>query len=198
MKQSSFAPQNVVRTLTLAAGVLGVAFVGSAPPAQASGIPLPHEVIREVHEHAMSHLRHVSQVVDHVVGHQGNYRRNDNYGRYPGHVRYPGYYRPSYRYPAVVRGYRPYRSYYGGGYYGGGYYGGYVGVPQVGIVVGVRPGRDVYRDDDCDRNDDRYRNDYNDRNDYEDRNSYNDRNGYDDRSRYRDDDGRQYGDEDDD
>ena len=146
MKQSSFAPQRVVRSLALAALVLGVAFVAAPPAAEARGLPAPHEVIRDLHRVAMSHVRHVGRFVDHSVGFRNDDRRAD-YRRYPGRVYDHRYYRPSYRYPVVTRTYRPYRSYYNGGYVRG-----YVARPSVGIVVGVRPERCGYRYNDCDRN----------------------------------------------
>jgi hypothetical protein len=156
MKQSSYAPRLVVRTLALVAGVLGVAFVAAPPAAEARGIPAPHEVVRDVHRLARNHVRRVSRLVDHSVRHGDGYRH--------ARIHHSRYYRPSYRYPVVVGGYRPYRSYNDFGYVRG-----YVGVPSVGIVVGVRPDR-RYRDDDCDR--DRYRDD--DRRRYDDDDDYDD------------------------
>jgi hypothetical protein len=167
MKNSPFAPQRVVRTLTLVAGVLGVAFVAAPPAAEAGGLPAPHEVVRDLHRLAVSHVRRVSRFVDHSVGFREDDRRSD-YRRYPSRDHDRRYYRPYRSYNDG--GYRSYRSYNGGcyrpyrSYYGGSTIGGYIGRPSVGIVVGVRPGRRTYRDDDCDRN--RYRND--DRRRYDD------------------------------
>jgi hypothetical protein len=129
-------------TYALVAGLLGVAFVATAPAVEARGLPTPPEVIRDVHQLAREHIRHVSRIVDHAVGLHDGYRR-DAYRGYSGGVRYPRYYRPAYRYPVVVGGYRP--DYYGG------YVSGYVGLPSVGISVGVRPDQRGYRND-CDRN----------------------------------------------
>jgi len=165
MKQKLITPQRTVRTLALVAGVLGAAFVAGAPAAQASGIPMPHEVLLKMHERAMSHVRHVDRVVRSTVVVHNGYRR-DYDRRYARRGTYPRYGRPAYGYPVVVGGYRPYSSCAPRARVSA-----YVGIPRVGVVVGVRPSQRVDRDDGYDRNNEYDRND-DERND--DRRQYDD------------------------
>ncbi len=151
----SRSQNRIVRTLAIGAGVLAIGLVSSASPANAGGIPLPHEIIE-------AHLRPVDQILRHTsvvvrapipapvyVAPRPYYRPYRAYRPY-----YRPYYRPVYAPPVVVGG---------GYYYARPGFSAYVSIPPVAVTVGggcAADRHDAYRDDAYRQGDDRrYRRD---------------------------------------